>query len=286
MAAPPFSVRDVLALPALKGARLVAGGAGGDRAVRGVTVMAAPETVHYVPAGHLLLATGYTMAQDPASLAGLVPRLADAELAGLAVKRAGGLEDIPGPMREAADRLAFPLIEVPREIPLNDIAAAVLGVVLDHQATRLQRTAEIHERFTDVVLSGGATRDVAVTLQGLVDRPVAVLDPVGAVVVAVPPDPVPAEDGGDDAEEGRIEHPVAVGDERLGALVVWAGPEGLDDEGLVAVQQAAVAIALRQVQARALAEAHETFVAVSLEELVSGQVTDRDTLAERAATLG
>ncbi len=47
-----------------------------------------------------------------------------------------------------------------------------------------------------------------------------------------------------------------------------------------------MAIALRQVQARAVAEAHEGFAAVSLEELVSGQVTDADTLAERAATLG
>jgi purine catabolism regulator len=180
------SVRDVLDLPALAGARLVAGHAGVTRFVEEVNVVAAPQTVRHVRHGLLLLASGATLTDDPASLVGLIPRLAGAGLAGLAVKPPRWVDKVPGGALEVADTLEFPLIELPEETPLNDIADAILHVILDHQAARLRRVAEIHERFTVVVLAGGRTRDVVLALQPLLDRPVAVLDPDGAIVAAEP----------------------------------------------------------------------------------------------------
>lgn len=276
------SVRDVLDLPALAGARLVAGHAGMTRFVEEVNVVADPQTVRYVRDGLLLLASGSTLTDDPASLAELIPRLADAGLAGLAVKPPSWVDKVPGGALEMADGLAFPLIELPEEMPLNDIADAILHVILDHQAARLRRVAEIHERFTAVALAGGRTRDVVLALQPLLDRPVAVVDPDGAIVAA---EPVEAWNG-IEADAGLLEHQIRAGEEHFGTIVVRSGSDGLDEEAGVAIERAAVAIALRQVQARAVAEAHEGFAAVSLEELVSGQVTDVDALAERAATLG
>jgi purine catabolism regulator len=280
------TVLDVLALPVLKGAALVAGEAGSSRGIDGVSVMADPQTLDHVPPGYLVLASSYTLAPEGDGLTGLVRRLVDQSIAGLVFKPGDSLAHIPESMRTLADDLGFPIVQVPEDVPLNDIAAAVLAAVLDHQATRLQRAAEIHERFTEVILTGGATRDVAMTLGRFLDRRVTVVDPAGSVVATAPPgaEPVPARDG--DAATGILEHPIEVEGERFGTLIVDVGPDGLDDEGRVAVERAAVAIALRQVQARALAEAHESFIAVSLEELVSGQLRDRETLNERAATLG
>jgi purine catabolism regulator len=276
------SVRDVLDLPALAGARVVAGHAGVTRFVEEVNVVADPQTVRHVRHGLLLLASGSTLSDDPASLTALIPRLADAGLAGLAVKPPRWVDKVPGGALEAADTLAFPLIALPEETPLNDIADAILHVILDHQAARLRRVAEIHERFTAVVLAGGRTRDVVLALQPLLDRPVAVVDPDGAMVAA---EPVEAW-AGTEADDGLMEHPIRAGEELFGTIVVRLGADALDEEAGIAIERAAVAIALRQVQARAVAEAHEGFAAVSLEELVSGQTMDADALAERAATLG
>src|SRR5690606_37847454 len=52
------------------------------------------------------------------------------------------------------------------------------------------------------------------------------------------------------------------------------------------MERAATVIAMRQAQARAVAEAHERFAAVSLEELVSGHATDRAEVLDRSAALG
>jgi purine catabolism regulator len=280
------TVSDVLALPVLKGAQLVAGHAGTSRGIDGVSVMADPQTLDHVPPGYLLLASSYTLIPDPAGLTALVARLVEKSIAGLLFKPGDSLEQIPESMRKLGDDLGFPIVEVPRDIPLNDIAAAALAAVLDHQATRLQRAAEIHERFTEVILTGGATRDVALTLHRLLDRRVTVVDSTGSVVATAPPGAEPVLTGDGDTPAGIVQRPIEVEGERFGTLLVEIDPDGLDDEGKVAVERAAVAIALRQVQARALAEAHESFIAVALEELVSGQLRDRETLSERAATLG
>jgi PucR family transcriptional regulator, purine catabolism regulatory protein len=276
------SVEEVLKIPELDGARVVAGHAGLARVLDEVTIVAARETFGYLRPDQLILAAGETLVETPAGLVPLLSELDQAGVAGLIVKPPQWVAALPKEIFELADTLDFPLIEVPETAPLNDIAAGVLRVVLDHQAGRLRRVAEIHERFTDVVLSGGRTRDVVVTLHRLLNLPVAAVDPAGAVVAAEPPGPWPLSH--DDGP--RLEHPIQAVDEQFGMLVVRVDPETLDEEAVVAVQRAGVAIALRQVQARAVTEAHEGFAAVSLEELVSGQLRDSDELAERAATFG
>lgn len=275
------TIADVLELPALADARLVAGHTGVGRAVEGVAVVDAPETLRHLRPGLLLLATGPTLTDDPAALLTLVPRLAEAGVAGLAVKPPSWVGAIPAPVLKIADDFGFPLIELTEQTPLNDVDDAVLHVLLDHQAARLRRVAEIHERFTAVVLAGGRTRDVVVTLQPLLGRPVAVADRDGVIIAAEPVEAWTGPEG-----DGALKHPIRAGEEEFGTILVRLGPEGLDEEGGIALDRAAVAIALRQVQARAVAEAHEGFAAVSLEELVSGQILDADTLAERADMLG
>ena len=77
--------------------------------------------------------------------------------------------------------------------------------------------------------------------------------------------------------------PIQVGPDRYGAILVKGGASGLGPEQLEAVEHAATVAALRQVQGRAVAEADRRFQAVCLEELVTGHVTDRSVLMERAA---
>src|SRR4029079_11789920 len=82
----------------------------------------------------------------------------------MAIKPTRYIESIPAAMIEDADRLGFPLIELPPPASFNEIIGAVLGVILDVQSVRLQRAAEIHDRFTKIVLGGGGLRPIAEAL--------------------------------------------------------------------------------------------------------------------------
>jgi len=267
---------EVMRLPSLAGARVVAGADGTDRLVRRVNVMEVPDILGWVGEDELLLTTAYPLRDDPEALAALVPALAERGLAGLAIKPARYIPTIPGSARSAADALAFPLIELPADSSFNEIITSVLAVILNEQAARLQRRADIHERFTSIVLGGGGLRQIADALAAAIGRRVAILDAAGGVLAGtMNHGPV------GDASDLTI-HEIRVGGEQFGSLVVELDGRPLDDEQADAVEYAATITALRQVQARAVAEADRRFQAVCLEELITGHV-DRAVLTERAA---
>ena len=310
-------------LAPLQRARVVAGAAGLDRLVSQVNVMEVPDILPWVKPGQLLLTTAYPLRDERAALSALVPGLAERGLAGFAIKPARYIEAIPPVMVEAAERLAFPLIELPPEASFDEVINAVLGSILNIQAVRLERSAAIHDRFTRIVLSGGGLREIAQTLAELIERPAAILDPDGAVLAtssgartAPPPSPphhayhgapsphgIAMERGSPPATRefspplplvgegaggwgGQAVQPIQVDGEQHGSIVVLAEDGELGEEALVAVQHAATVAALRLVQARGLAEADRRFQAVCLEELVAGHVVDRGVLRERALAFG
>jgi len=310
VAAPPAStsqrralsgvpIRDVLALPAMSQARLVAGGGGLDRLVRSVNVMEVPDILDWVQPDELLLTTAYPLRDDRLALDQLVPRLADRGLAGMAIKPTRYIGSIPPVMADEADRLDFPLIELPPPASFNEVIGAVLGVILDVQSVRLRRAAEIHDRFTNIVLSGGGLRQIAEAVAEAIGLPVAILDAQAALLAHSPgfddglladlawkPEQLEGVTTTQVAGREVILQAVRVGAERHGTIVAIGTAASLGDDELEALDYAATVAALRLVQARALAEADRRFQAVCLEELVTGHVTDRGALMERSAAFG
>src|SRR4051812_13583204 len=169
-----ITVREALALDCMRGATIVAGADGAERKIRGVNVMEDADIVRWMRGGELLLTTGYTMRDDPAALARLVPALAERRLAGLVVKLGLYLEAVPDDVVASADRLGFPLIGVPSRVMFDDILAGVLGTILNRQAVELERSSAIHARLTQVAVDGGSFSELAAAVSELVQRPVAI----------------------------------------------------------------------------------------------------------------
>jgi purine catabolism regulator len=80
--------------------------------------------------------------------------------------------------------------------------------------------------------------------------------------------------------------PIVAGDDTYGAVAVLADRASLDDDDVVAIEQAAVAIAVHVAQAAAFAEAQERFAVISLEQLIAGPSGDPGEIAERARSFG
>ncbi len=282
------ALSEVLRVPTLARARVVGGRNGLHRPVRGVNVMEVPDILDWVKPDELLLTTGYALRDDPVALDALIPRLAERGLAGIALKPGRYIEAIPPSMIEAADRHDFPLIELPPEASFNEIINSVLTVILDVQSARLRRSAAIHDRFTRIALSGGGLRQIAEALAELIEKPVSIVDAQGVAQWRTS-DQAPAPEAEatngmtDGAYPGVVVQPIQVGTERYGAILVADDDRGLGPERLEAIEYAATVAALRQAQTRAVAEADRRFQAVCLEELITGHVTDRSVLMERAA---
>jgi len=297
-----ITLARALTLAPLRMARVVAGDAGLERRVRHVNVMEVPDILPWVQPEELLLTTAYPLRDDRAALAELVPELAGRGLAGIAIKPDRYLQGIPIAMLAAANACAFPVIELPPESSFNEIISSVLSVILNEQSLRLQRAAQIHDRFTQIALGGGGLREIALVLEELVGRPALIVDQHGApltgssdgAAISLPESTFSAASTMDAGRAIALRvgdspatlMPIMVDTDPYGAIVVLAPPGELTDDDLEALQFAATVAALRQVQARAVVEDDRRFQAVCLEELVSGHLTDGSVLAERAAAFG
>jgi purine catabolism regulator len=211
----------------------------------------------------------------------LVPHLHDAGVAGLVVVFAP--EPVPGPLPDAllhaADAFGVACITA-RAIAPSEVAAPLLADLLAVQSQRLDRVLEIHDRFATSAVAGGGAREIAETLHDLIGHTVWVIDGAGHVMTVVPND-VPVPTGA-----GVVRVPIRFDQHDEGAVIAAIDPAELDQDALVAVERAASAVAMRQAQARAVANTQERFAAFALEELISGQSTDHEELADRAASLG
>jgi PucR family transcriptional regulator, purine catabolism regulatory protein len=170
---PRPTVRDAMR-SILAGAKLVAGDGGLDQSIEWVRLMETPEILPR--AGDLMFTTGFPIKDDPAAQIRLVSRIADSGGVGLVVRPMPYLRKLPPEMLTEADRLNVPLFTVAGDVQLIDLMAPLLERIINAEHWRLKRSIEIHRRFTELVLDGKGVNEICRTLADLLESAVTVED--------------------------------------------------------------------------------------------------------------
>jgi PucR family transcriptional regulator, purine catabolism regulatory protein len=177
-----LKVGEVLQVSTLADARLLAGASGLERTVQRLNVMEVPDILAWVKPHELLLTTGYPLRNTPQSLVRLVADLDERGLAALAIKPGRYLDELPAEMLSQADRLGFPIIELPGHVSFDDILNQVLTDILNRQAAVLARAEEAHRALVQIVLGGGGLQEVCDELVGLLGGAAFVADTEGRLL--------------------------------------------------------------------------------------------------------
>ncbi|WP_329083889.1 MULTISPECIES: PucR family transcriptional regulator [unclassified Streptosporangium] len=285
------AVGEVLGVSTLAGARLIAGERGLDRVVQRLNVMEVPDVLAWVKPHELLLTTGYPLRNTPQSLGRLVADLDERGLAALAIKLGRYLDELPEEMVEQADRLGFPLIQLPDDVGFDDILNQVLTDILNRQAAVLARAEEAHRALVQVVLAGGGLREVTAEVAGLLGVGVAVLDGMGHVLAAAGPvEHVAALRDASDASgapEGRhTSVPVVAGGHHHGRIVA-CGPVGsIGDSDVGILERAATVAALVVTRQEAVNAVESKYRADFLRDVLTGRAGGSERVASRARAFG
>ena len=296
---PGLALAEVLALPVLRGAQLIAGAGGRHRAVTRVNVMEVPDVLPYVREGELLVTTGYAVRDEPARLASLVRELHLRGVAALGIKLGRYVDELPSAVTAVADELGFPVVRLADSVGYDELLAGVLTAVLDHQADRLQRSQEVHRALLQVVLQGGGLPEVARALAGILDVSVQVLSTSGAVVAQAG---VPDGGHGSGAESpgaegpgvegrcvdgpGRAAVPVVAGSVDLGSVVATAAGRALGDVDVQALQHAATVCALVLARQQAVAAVDGKYRADFLRDVLLNRAGGPERTVPHAEGLG
>ncbi len=318
-----LTLREALTLAEpLRKAHVVAGEAGLDNVVTSVNVMEVPDIVDWVHAGELLVSTLYPLRDDKAAVESLIPRLAEKGLAGLAVTPESYIDELPPAMVDDADRLGFPLIELPPRVSFVDIIQPLTSRILDLQADELRQSEAILRRFLDLVLVGGDYSDIAQVISEVTGHPVTIVDRFrrilgqgGRMGESLEKMIIEEDRSGEryigsgfdldgitdqhtepprrslirleDTTIPTLVQPVEVSGTQLGSIVTWEH-EGtdLDSRGLMAIQHGATVVALKMMETRSLGQVEQQFQNEVLEGLLSEQAAVQTDAIRLSESLG
>ena len=318
---PKPTVREAMRFGEFAGAKLAAGEAGLDRPIEWVRLMETPDILPR--SGDLLLTTGFPIKDDRAAQIRLVARIAESGGAGLVVKPHPYLRKLAPEMLTEADRLSVPLFIVGPTVQLVDIMAPLLERIINAEHWRLKRSFEIHRRFTELVLDGKGVNEICRTLSDLLESAVVIEDAsfhllahAGGVgdphrketiqrqgtpqrVLFDPqiqrmlreieakrgPIKVPAYPHVGMSRE-RLIAPILAANQVLGYISVLDNPPHNEELAFLALEQAALVLALSIAKERELAEVEGRVRGEFLDDLLFGTYGDEAAAQRRARHLG
>ena len=321
---PPPTVREAVTFGGFLEATLVGGRHGLDRRVEWVRVMETPETPRRMRQGELLLTTGFPVKDDVEAQIELVDTVARSGGSGVVVKLGRYLESVPPEMIDEAERLALPLFTIGQEVAWSDLMEPLLERIINAEHWRLKRSLDIHRVFTDMVLDGKGVNEICRTLADLLDSGVAVEDasfhllahaggstgdPHRRETIArhgTPPrvlyDPQIQRMLRDVTESRRpmkvpafphlgmnrerIIAPILAANQLLGIISILDHPPDNEELAFMAVEQAALVMALALIKEREVAEVEGHVRGEYLDDLVQGTFGDEAAAQRRARHLG
>lgn len=313
-----LTIREALSIEPLNKAKLIAGEGGLDKIITSVNVMEVPDIIDFVNEGEFLVTTMYPLKDDKAGIDSLIFNLHRKNLAGLAVKPYRYIGEIPQQMIDDANRLNFPLIELPPEISFVTIIHPLLSRILDLKTNELLQSQEIHRQFLEIVLCGGGFNEIADSLEKLIHLPITIVDRFrkilgksqnvndleylgnfieidikGDIYLSNTFEPQPSHEIEDrninwktlitgDSTIDIISCPIQLGQKILGEVIVWDVPHiDLDSVDYVAIEQVTTISALKMMELRSIQQVEQRMRNEILESLLSENVVEVEKAIEK-----
>ncbi len=312
-----LSVSEILKLPILADARLLAGRNGLDREVSQVTVGEVPDIGDWLTGGELVLSTFFAAAKDPEAQVEFSRKIIKSGAAGLLVKPGRFVKTVAPEIVSLGDRHGFPVVEIPDEVRWTHIIAEISERIVGEHVSLLRRSRDIHQRLLEVVIDGGGWQSIADTTAGLLGRPVILQDAFRETLAQAAPagdasalvdkfiamkhvgSGRPRQDSRDrpgrrrrtplDSEgeyPAAVTVPVSAGHDVQGYVTSFETEAPLNDLDLVALESAATVAAVVMGRERARLEAETRLRGDFVDDLLAGEFDAGPAMLQRASFLG
>jgi purine catabolism regulator len=306
------SVEQILKLGALSKARVLAGARGLERPVSSVTVGEVPDIADWLSGGEIVLSTMFALTDDTDRQRDFCRRIMVAGASALFVKPTRFVGSFPPDILEIAEKRGFPIVEVPQEIRWTRIMQEAMEVLINRQASMLEKSQEIHRELLDVVISGGGWTEVASAVSRLIDKAVLVLDvsleplgvssdfpwPEGELPRLLDRPAVRSQFEGLARFPTKVLHlveagvpplfavPIVVSHSCLGYVCTITERPELEEMERLALEHAATVAAVEMAREQVRFETEVRLKGDFVDDLIGGRFSSEDSLLRRASFLG
>jgi len=171
-----ISLEKLLTLETLRGAKILGGASGTYKRITKVNVMEVPDIVEWVSEGEFLLTTAYSIKDNIHILMELIPKLNTKGVAGLGIKVGRYVNELPMDVIELADKLGFPIIEVPFSISHTDVISGILSEVINDQMNMLVKIDGFSREVMNIMMKGGSLKEIAQKLYDNIGNSLAIYE--------------------------------------------------------------------------------------------------------------
>jgi purine catabolism regulator len=148
------SVEKLMKIGGLRECRVIAGYRGVHKKVNYVTIMEVPDIVRWLKGSELLLTSLYPIKDNLKAQKELIPQLHELGTAALAIKPNRFVDEIPLVILEEAEKLGFPIIEIPEHISYLDILAPVMNTIFNDKVVLQQDLEQASQLLNEISLNG------------------------------------------------------------------------------------------------------------------------------------
>lgn len=145
--------------------------------IESVEISETPDIEFYIPANVLLLTTGMTYANDQQGLIPLIDSLIRAKTVGLGIKTGRFLGKIKPEIIEYAEKVNFPLFEIPNTYSLGSLMHQLLNKIWGTRYEEISFALDIQKRFFNLLIQNATNQIVINKLSQIVKTPIILLNP-------------------------------------------------------------------------------------------------------------
>ena len=176
-----LTVEDLLQIEQANQISLICGEKGLKNEIKGVTIIEAPDIVHFITGGELLLTGLYAFQSCSLSTyKTYMYELQKKNVSGIILKPGRMVEDAESKiawLKEFAEQESIPLMEMPFELSFQSILSTVMERLFNEEVTQLKYYKTTHDNFMALAFAeeneGHRIEDILAMLEKLIGNPVA-----------------------------------------------------------------------------------------------------------------
>ncbi|ANE47647.1 PucR family transcriptional regulator [Paenibacillus swuensis] len=177
-----LTVEQALSVYPLSQGKLVAGAAGVNRIVKSINVMDAPDISEWIKEGEMLFTTAYLIKDNPDDAVNLLQQLNKGGSSGLGIKLGRFWESIPEDLITCADRMGFPLIELPYPFTFSDQMNGLFQAEIKKSTSLLQEVLDKQVRLMQFALRSNHIREMFDAIANVIGYPMAIVGSRGQMI--------------------------------------------------------------------------------------------------------
>lgn len=313
----------MLKLDPLKDVRLIAGHKGLHRIIKEVSVLEIPKEYDpFLNGGEFILTTFHSLKANMAEQVEAIRKFSLAGVAAVAIHPLVTGLNVSRELIEAADTYELPVLLLPSSLSYSTVISAVLGTIHNRHTQILQKSAQINQDFTALVLRGGNVKSIASTLAHLIRKPILVTNELfeslatgffsenqriflesclqhpsfvenkqylksenEGVQVYSQKNPYTSKFEIGENTHRQLIVPIGAVSDPLGYIFTWQEEQSMRELDFIAISHAGTALALEINKQQAIEEAESRYRSSFLADVLEGKVTSEEELYRRARTI-